>query len=74
MTFASQSASSSSRLAYADSAKGLCVILVVILHTLTIEDLFNNLMFVLRMPLFFFLFWFILCWRNEVKLAPFLNK
>jgi fucose 4-O-acetylase-like acetyltransferase len=44
----------SSRLAYVDSAKGLCVILVVILHTLTMEDIFNNLLFILRMPLFFF--------------------
>lgn len=44
----------SSRLAYVDSAKGLCVILVVILHTLSMEDIFNNLLFILRMPLFFF--------------------
>jgi fucose 4-O-acetylase-like acetyltransferase len=44
----------SNRLAYIDSARGLCVILVVVLHTLTVEDLFNNLLYVLRMPLFYF--------------------
>jgi fucose 4-O-acetylase-like acetyltransferase len=44
----------SSRLDYVDSAKGLCAILVVIMHTLTVEDIFNNLLFILRMPLFFF--------------------
>jgi fucose 4-O-acetylase-like acetyltransferase len=42
------------RINYVDSAKGLCVILVVVLHTLSVEDLFNNLLFMLRMPLFFF--------------------
>lgn len=50
----SPSLSAASRVNYVDSAKGLCVMLVVILHTLSIEDLFNNLLFVLRMPLFFF--------------------
>ena len=48
------SSSKSPRVDYIDSAKGLCVILVVVLHTLTVEDLFNNLLFILRMPLFFF--------------------
>jgi len=46
--------SSSPRITYIDSAKGLCVIMIVVLHTLSTEDLFNNLLFVLRMPLFFF--------------------
>ena len=49
-----QSSSNSDRLVYVDSAKGLCVILVVIMHTLTVEDLFQNLLYVLRMPLFYF--------------------
>jgi len=49
-----QRSANSKRHVYVDSAKGLCVILVVILHTLTVEDLFQNLLFVLRMPLFFF--------------------
>lgn len=53
-TSTTPSSSLPARINYIDSAKGLCVILVVVLHTLSIEDLFNNLLFVLRMPLFFF--------------------